>query len=114
MDKGIHVGSWSQLQEWKVDMDSPTDVHRHLSHLIGLYPGYSISFYDPALQGRDLTRRKVLEAAEVSLEHRGNGTGRESSSSRLAPSLASDRRISSGRKLWLAEGLESGVLGSTA
>lgn len=80
MDKGIHVGSWSQLQEWKVDMDSPTDVHRHLSHLIGLYPGYSISFYDPALQGRDLTRRKVLEAAEVSLEHRGNGTGPDANS----------------------------------
>lgn len=57
MDKGLRVGSWGQLQgqlsqppyyillttiptisyvEWKVDMDSPTDTHRHLSHLIGV------------------------------------------------------------------------------
>ncbi|KAI1792253.1 Six-hairpin glycosidase-like protein [Ganoderma leucocontextum] len=43
MDNGIHIGPWGQLQEWKVDMDSPDDTHRHLSHLIGLYPGYAIT-----------------------------------------------------------------------
>ncbi|KAI0330116.1 hypothetical protein GY45DRAFT_1251576 [Cubamyces sp. BRFM 1775] len=77
MDKGIHIGSWGQLQEWKVDMDSPTDTHRHLSHLIGLYPGYAIASYDPAFQptAQNLTRAEVWAAAETSLIHRGNGTG---------------------------------------
>ncbi|KAI0646085.1 glycoside hydrolase family 95 protein [Trametes meyenii] len=76
MDKGIHIGSWGQLQEWKVDMDSPTDKHRHLSHLIGLYPGYAISGYNPAVQAtkQNLTTDQVLAAAETSLFHRGNGT----------------------------------------
>ncbi|KAH9896616.1 Six-hairpin glycosidase-like protein [Cubamyces lactineus] len=77
MDKGIHVGSWGQLQEWKVDMDSPTDTHRHLSHLIGLYPGYAIASYNQTLQAtsQNLTRAEVWAAAETSLIHRGNGTG---------------------------------------
>ncbi|KAJ8481341.1 hypothetical protein ONZ51_g6064 [Trametes cubensis] len=77
MDKGIHVGSWGQLQEWKVDMDSPTDTHRHLSHLIGLYPGYAIASYNETLQAtaQNLTRAEVWAAAETSLIHRGNGTG---------------------------------------
>jgi len=77
MDKGLHIGSWGQLQEWKVDMDSPTDKHRHLSHLIGLYPGYAIASFDPALQksGDGYTREEILQAASVSLLHRGNGTG---------------------------------------
>ncbi|KAH9838020.1 glycoside hydrolase family 95 protein [Rhodofomes roseus] len=78
MDKGIHIGSWGQLQEWKVDMDSPTDTHRHLSHLIGLYPGYAIASYDPSIQNgstTQYTKSDVLAAAETSLYHRGNGTG---------------------------------------
>ncbi|KAI0353355.1 glycoside hydrolase family 95 protein [Trametes cingulata] len=77
MDKGIHVGSWGQLQEWKVDMDSPTDKHRHLSHLIGLYPGYAIANYNATEQAtaQNLTQAQVLAAAETSLIHRGNGTG---------------------------------------
>ncbi|OCH86005.1 glycoside hydrolase family 95 protein [Obba rivulosa] len=71
MDKGIHI-------EWKVDMDSPTDTHRHLSHLIGLYPGYAVARFDPSIQGysgHNYTRDDVLNAAEISLIHRGNGTG---------------------------------------
>ncbi|KAG6376718.1 glycoside hydrolase family 95 protein [Boletus reticuloceps] len=83
MDKGLRVGWWNQLQEWKVDMDYPSDTHRHLSHLIGLYPGYAIASYDPALQGGstvngtflNYTKEQVLAAAETSLAHRGNGTG---------------------------------------
>ncbi|EIN05501.1 hypothetical protein PUNSTDRAFT_74418 [Punctularia strigosozonata HHB-11173 SS5] len=72
MDKGVHVGSWGQLQEWKVDMDSPTDTHRHLSHLIGLYPGYAVASYaDQA----NYTKDEVIAAATTSLIHRGNGTG---------------------------------------
>ncbi|KAF8631453.1 hypothetical protein AX15_002391 [Amanita polypyramis BW_CC] len=79
MDKGLHVGSWGQLQEWKVEKDSRTDTHRHLSHLIGLYPGYAITSYDPALQksgaSRAYNKDEILRAASVSLLHRGNGTG---------------------------------------
>ncbi|KAH8109494.1 glycoside hydrolase family 95 protein [Phellopilus nigrolimitatus] len=67
MDKGIHI-------EWKVDLDSPTDTHRHLSHLVGLYPGYAVANYQPSLQG-NYTVSEVLNAAQTSLIHRGNGTG---------------------------------------
>lgn len=61
-------------------MDSPTDTHRHLSHLIGLYPGYAVSSYNSSLQALPLGRKaysksEVAEAAEMSLIHRGNGTG---------------------------------------
>ncbi|KAH9950824.1 glycoside hydrolase family 95 protein [Amylocystis lapponica] len=82
MDKGIHIGSWGQLQEWKFDMDSPTDTHRHLSHLIGLYPGYAVASYDESIQssGTNYSKSEVLEAAEVSLIHRGNGTGPDADS----------------------------------
>ncbi|KAI0634935.1 glycoside hydrolase family 95 protein [Trametes polyzona] len=82
MDKGIHVGSWGQLQEWKVDMDSPTDTHRHLSHLIGLYPGYALTNYNASIQAtkQNLTPEQVLAAAETSLIHRGNGTGPDADS----------------------------------
>ncbi|EGN94360.1 glycoside hydrolase family 95 protein [Serpula lacrymans var. lacrymans S7.3] len=79
MDKGLRVGWW----EWKMDMDQPNDTHRHLSHLIGLYPGYAISSYSPELQGGltynntflNYTKEQILDAATISLIHRGNGTG---------------------------------------
>ena len=51
------------------------DRHRHLSHLVGLYPGYAIAEYDPALQGGRYTRQEILDAAAVTLVHRGKGTG---------------------------------------
>ncbi|KAG8714504.1 hypothetical protein FRC09_017542 [Ceratobasidium sp. 395] len=77
LDKGIKIGSFGQLQEWKVEFDKPTNTHRHLSHLVGLYPGYVISSFKPS-SGQNqtlLTREQVLNAAEVSLASRGNGTG---------------------------------------
>ncbi|KAG6828338.1 hypothetical protein H0H92_008352 [Tricholoma furcatifolium] len=80
MDKGIHIGSWGQLQEWKVDQDSPTDTHRHLSHLVGLYPGYAITNYDPSVQVPSTTKQQVIDAATISLIHRGNGTGPDADS----------------------------------
>lgn len=63
-------------------MDSPTDTHRHLSHLIGLYPGYAITGYNPSVQAtsQNLTHAQVLAAAETSLIHRGNGTGPDADS----------------------------------
>ncbi|KAK7040767.1 hypothetical protein VNI00_009673 [Paramarasmius palmivorus] len=80
MDKGLHVGSWGQLQEWKVEKDDPDDTHRHLSHLIGLYPGYAISSYDESVQGgangsTTYSKDQILDAAKTSLTHRGDGIG---------------------------------------
>ncbi|KDR70259.1 hypothetical protein GALMADRAFT_230242 [Galerina marginata CBS 339.88] len=84
MDKGLKIGSWGQLQEWKVEKDSPTDTHRHLSHLIGLFPGYAIANFDPAIQGtgpaKNYNKNQVLTAATTSLIHRGNGTGPDADS----------------------------------
>lgn len=39
----FHIGRYGQLQEWYKDWDDPADNHRHLSHLYGLFPGYSIT-----------------------------------------------------------------------
>jgi alpha-L-fucosidase 2 len=64
---GPQVGRWGQLQEWMVDRDDPEDKHRHLSHLVGLYPGRQITPQDTP---------EWAEAARVSLDARGNdGTG---------------------------------------
>ncbi|MER6948262.1 glycoside hydrolase family 95 protein [Nonomuraea sp. NPDC000554] len=62
LDPGLRVGRFGQLQEWKRDLDSPTDTHRHVSHLFALYPGRQIGG-DPAL----------TQAARTSLIARGNG-----------------------------------------
>ena len=59
----MQIGKYGQLQEWMQDWDRPTDKHRHVSHLYGLYPGNQISPYrTPAL----------FEAARTSLIHRGD------------------------------------------
>ena len=60
---GPRIGKWGQLQEWMVDRDDPKDTHRHLSHLIAVYPGRQITpWRTPAL----------AEAARVSLNARGD------------------------------------------
>ena len=67
---GVAIGSWGQIKEWKYNnwkLDSPTDNHRHTSHLIALYPGNQIS---PHID------TEYSDAAKVSLNARGdNGTG---------------------------------------
>ena len=58
------IGKHGQLQEWIEDDDSPSDKHRHVSHLYGLHPSNQI------------TRRgtpKLFAAARKSLEFRGDG-----------------------------------------
>ncbi|MFD5746237.1 glycoside hydrolase N-terminal domain-containing protein [Streptomyces sp. NPDC127033] len=62
LDPGLRVGSWGQLQEWKADLDSPTDDHRHVSHLFALHPGRQIE-----------AGSAWAEAAKVSLTARGDG-----------------------------------------
>ena len=41
----MHIGRYSQLQEWLDDVDDPNDHHRHVSHLYGLFPSNQISPY---------------------------------------------------------------------
>jgi alpha-L-fucosidase 2 len=67
LDPGLRVGSWGQLQEWKADLDSPTETHRHVSHLFALHPGREIS---------PRTTPELAAAARVSLTARTDaGTG---------------------------------------
>jgi alpha-L-fucosidase 2 len=58
-----HIGQYGQLQEWFKDWDQPTDKHRHLSHLFGLYPGSQIT---------TLNTPELAAAAKQSLVHRGD------------------------------------------
>ncbi|WP_199118907.1 glycoside hydrolase N-terminal domain-containing protein [Pedobacter sp. ASV28] len=54
------------IQEWIEDYEEAEPGHRHISHLLGLYPGYTITPAKPAL----------FEAARKTLERRlANGGG---------------------------------------
>jgi len=57
-------GRWGQLQEWMEDLDDPQNQHRHVSHMIAVYPGRQI---------HPTTTPKLADAATVSLIARGNG-----------------------------------------
>lgn len=59
----FQIGSWGQLQEWMFDWDDPADIHRHISHLWGLFPGSQISPYRTP---------ELFDAARTSLIHRGD------------------------------------------
>lgn len=64
LDKGLRIGRWGQLQEWKTDLDDPKNDHRHISHLFALHPGSQINTSkDPQL----------VDAARTSLNGRGDG-----------------------------------------
>jgi alpha-L-fucosidase 2 len=59
----MQIGRHGQLQEWLIDGDDPTDEHRHISHLYGLYPSAQISpFRHPDL----------FTAASNTLKQRGD------------------------------------------
>ena len=65
LDRGLRVGKWGQLQEWKLDLDDPSEDHRHVSHLFALHPGHSI----------DPTRNPELAAAaRKTLDARGDAS----------------------------------------
>lgn len=67
LDSGLHIGSWGQLREWKFTEDDPENKHRHISHLVGLYPGRQIS---------PIHTPDFADAARTTLEARGDsGTG---------------------------------------
>jgi alpha-L-fucosidase 2 len=59
----MQIGNWGQLQEWMTDWDNPTDNHRHVSHLYGLYPSNQISPY---------RNPELFSAARTSLIARGD------------------------------------------
>lgn len=75
LDKGIHIDKDADtgvLKEWKVPDSYLYNVypeHRHLSHLVGWYPGYSISsFADGYINAT------IQSAVRASLIARGDGT----------------------------------------
>jgi alpha-L-fucosidase 2 len=59
----MQIGKWGQLQEWMYDWDNPTDKHRHVSHLYGLFPSEQISPY---------RNPELFAAAKTSLVARGD------------------------------------------
>lgn len=59
----MQIGQYGQLQEWLQDLDSPTDKHRHVSHLFGVYPAGQISAYRTP---------ELFDAARTSLIQRGD------------------------------------------
>lgn len=58
------IGHFGQIQEWPEDLDRPDDTHRHLSHLIALFPGRDFSLY---------IDEKLYNAAETTMNHRDSG-----------------------------------------
>jgi alpha-L-fucosidase 2 len=65
LDRGLRVGSWGQLQEWKADLDDPNNDHRHVSHLFALHPGRAI---DP------VKFPELVAAARKTLDARGDAS----------------------------------------
>ncbi|WP_337099948.1 glycoside hydrolase family 95 protein [Paenibacillus sp. YIM B09110] len=60
----MKIGSEGQLQEWYEDFEGEAPDHRHISHLVGVYPG------------RQLTEKgtpELFQAAKRSMELRGDG-----------------------------------------
>ena len=70
--KPLQVGKWGQIKEWFFEDQWPDrgfktkkvqNHHRHMSHLLGLYPGSHITAQTP----------EYRHAARVSIEDRGDG-----------------------------------------
>lgn len=79
LDTGIHIDNddgattTGVLKEWKVPDEylyNVYPVHRHISHLVGWYPGYSISSF----AGGYATNATLQAAVRASLLARGDGT----------------------------------------
>lgn len=66
--KPFRVGKWGQLMEWfeeddpNFDMEKVQKNHRHISHLLALYPGKAIRRFTPEL----------MQAAIVTMNDRGD------------------------------------------
>ncbi|KAJ6102963.1 Alpha-L-fucosidase [Penicillium sp. IBT 16267x] len=60
---------YQSLQEWKLDIDVENDTHRHLSGLVGWYPGYSVAIEEG--------NRIITDAVETRMWSRGDGKNDE-------------------------------------
>ncbi|MDI9470443.1 MAG: glycoside hydrolase family 95 protein [Bacillota bacterium] len=57
------IGREGRLQEWSLDFEDNERHHRHVSHLLGVFPGRSITWEETP---------ELMEAARTSLEIRGD------------------------------------------
>ncbi len=60
----LQIGKHGQLQEWYKDFEDEDIHHRHVSHLVGIYPGRLIS---------EASNPELFQAGQVSLDRRGDG-----------------------------------------
>jgi alpha-L-fucosidase 2 len=60
----LQIGKHGQLQEWYKDFEGEDVHHRHVSHLVGVYPGRLIT---------EQSAPDLFHAAKTSLEIRGDG-----------------------------------------
>jgi alpha-L-fucosidase 2 len=72
LDKGLYIGNWGEIKEWKLPdsqgLEKKGDTHRHLSHLVGWFPGYSVSSFQDGY-----SNATVQKAVATSLTSRGPG-----------------------------------------
>ncbi len=66
----LQVSKDGRLQEWVEDYKEPEPGHRHMSHMLGVYPGRSIT----PEQTPELTQA-ARKSLDFRLEHGGGGTG---------------------------------------
>ncbi|WP_373459774.1 glycosyl hydrolase family 95 catalytic domain-containing protein, partial [Paenibacillus harenae] len=60
----LQIGKHGRLQEWSQDFEEEDAEHRHVSHLVGVYPGRLIT---------EQSSPDLFHAAKTSLEIRGDG-----------------------------------------
>lgn len=76
LDKGFQVGGWDQIKEWKLPdsfgYDFINDTHRHLSELVGWYPGYSLSSFMGGY-----SNATIQDAVAQKLYSRGEGNAED-------------------------------------
>lgn len=76
LDTGIHLTAWGGIKEWKLPDSYGYDgksTHRHLSHLVGWYPGYSVSSY----AGGYFSNATIQAAVRETLVARGLGNAED-------------------------------------
>jgi len=64
------IGADGRLQEWRLPFDEPQPDHRHISHVIGAYPGNQIDLDDDPEM-----RDAVIKSLEFRLASGGAATG---------------------------------------
>ncbi|KAK5994089.1 Alpha-fucosidase A [Cladobotryum mycophilum] len=75
LDRGIHVATWGGLKEWKLPdsygQEAP-NTHRHLSHLVGWHPGYSVASFEGGY-----SNSTIQAAVAETLKTRGPGNAED-------------------------------------